>query len=76
VSSDGVPLRLGLRDGKTSDRTATPVALEACWALGLDGGRGLVAESKAYWKRPWGLCLEQGVGRITWVPRPCAVRQE
>jgi len=45
-------------------------------ALGLDGVRGIVADSKAYWKRPLGLCLEQGVGLITLVPRTCAVREE
>ena len=31
---------------------------------------------KAYCKRTLGLCLEQGVGLITLVPRTCAVRQE
>jgi hypothetical protein len=41
-----------------------------------DGVRGIVADSKAYWKRTLGLCLEQGVGLITLVPRTCAVRQE
>src|SRR5215467_5565326 len=75
VSSDGLPLRLGLRDGNTSDSTETPVAIEACLALGLDGVRGIVAESKAYGKRTLGLCLEKRVGLITLVPRPCAVRQ-
>src|SRR5499426_4835937 len=37
VSSDGLPLRMGLRDDKTSDSTATPGAIEECLALGLDG---------------------------------------
>jgi transposase len=38
VSGDsGLPLRLGLRDGNTSDSTETPVALEECLALGLQG---------------------------------------
>ena len=45
-------------------------------ALGLDGVRGIVADSKAYCKRTLGVCLEQRVGLITLVPRPCAVRQE
>ena len=45
-------------------------------ALGLDGVRGIVADSKAYCKRTLGLCLEQHVGLITLVPRTCAVRQE
>jgi transposase len=76
VSSDGLPLRMGLRDGNTSDSIETPVAIEECLALGLDGVRGIVADSKAYCKRTLGLCLEQGVGLITLVPRTCAVRQE
>jgi transposase len=75
VSSDGLPLRLGVRDGNTSDSTETPVAIEECMALGLDGVRGIVADSKAYCKRTLGLCLEQQVGLITLVPRTCAVRQ-
>ena len=76
VSSEGLPLRLGVRDGNTSDSTETPVALEECVALGLDGVRGIVADTKAYGKRTLGLCLEQRVGLITLVPRTCAVRQE
>ena len=76
VSSDGLPLRMGVRDGNTSDSTETPVAIEECVALGLDGVRGLVADSKAYCKRTLGLCLEQRLGLITLVPRTCAVRQE
>ena len=76
VSSDGLPLRMGVRDGNTSDSTETPVAIEECLALGLDGIRGIVADSKAYCKRTLGLCLEKQVGLITLVPRTCAVRQE
>jgi transposase len=76
VSSDGLPLRLGVRDGNTSDSTETPIAIEECVALGLDEVRGIVADSKAYCKRTLGLCLEQRVGLITLVPRTCAVRQE
>jgi transposase len=76
VSSEGLPLRLGVRDGNTSDSTETPVAIEECLALGLDGVRGIVADSKAYCKRTLGLCLEQRVGLITLVPRTCTVRQE
>ena len=57
VSSDGLPLRMGLRDGNPRDRTETPVAIEACVALGLDGVHGIVADSKAYCKRTLGLCL-------------------
>jgi len=76
VSSDGLPLRMGVRDGNTSDSPETPVALEEYAALSLDGGRGIVADSKAYGKRPLGLCLEQRLGLITLVPRTCAVRHE
>jgi transposase len=76
VSSEGLPLRLGVRDGNTSDSTETPVAIEECLALGLDGVRGIVADSKAYSKRTLGLCLEKRMGLITLVPRTCAVRQE
>jgi transposase len=76
VSSEGLPLRMGVRDGNTSDSTETPVALEECLALGLDGVRGIVADSKVYCKRTLGLCLERRVGLITLVPRTCAVRQE
>jgi transposase len=75
VSSDGLPLRMGVRDGHTSDSTETPVAIEECVALGLDGVHGIVADSKAYCQRTLGLCLEQRVGLITVVPRTCAVRQ-
>jgi Domain of unknown function (DUF4277) len=75
-SSDGLPLRMGVRAGHTSESTETPVAIEEGVALGLDGVRGLVADSKAYCKRTLGLCLEQRLGLITLVPRTCAVRQE
>ncbi len=48
VSGDGgLPLRLGMRDGNTSDSVETPVAMEACLALGLEGVHGIVADSKA-----------------------------
>jgi transposase len=77
VSGDGgVPLRVGIRDGNTSDSTETPVAIEECLALGLDGVLGIVADSKAYSKRTLGVCLEKRVGLLTLVPRTCAVRQE
>jgi len=74
VSRDGLPLRLGVRDGNPSDSTATPVAIAEWVALGLDGVRGIVADSTAYCKRPLGLCLEPRLGLITVVPRTCAVR--
>ncbi|HEY7495531.1 MAG TPA: DUF4277 domain-containing protein [Candidatus Tectomicrobia bacterium] len=52
VGGDGaLPLRLGLRDGNTSDSTETPVAIEECLALGLQGVLGIVADSKAYSQR-------------------------
>jgi transposase len=47
VSGDGgLPLRLGVRDGNRSDRVETPLAIEECLALGLEGVRGLVAARK------------------------------
>jgi transposase len=77
VSGDGgLPLRVGLRDGNRSDSVETPLAIEECLALGLDGVRGMVADSKAYSRRTLGLCLEQGIGLVTLVPRTCAVREE
>jgi transposase len=71
----GIPLRLGGRDGNRSDSVETPVAIEACLALGLEGVRGIVADSKAYSRRTLGVCLEQKVALITLGPRTCAVRQ-
>jgi hypothetical protein len=65
-----------VRDGHPSDSTETPIAMAACVALGLDGVRGIVADSQAYGKRTLGLCLEQGVGRVPLVPRTCALRPE
>jgi transposase len=77
VSGDGgLPLRVGLRDGNRSDSTETPVAIEECLALGLDGVQGIVADSKAYSRRTLGLCLERDIGLVTLVPRTCVVRQE
>jgi transposase len=77
VSGDGgLPLRVGIRDGNRSDSVETPLAIEECLALGLEGVRGIVADSKAYSRRTLGLCLEQGIGLVTLVPRTCSVRQE
>jgi len=77
VSGDGgLPLRVGIRDGNRSDSVETPVAIEECLTLGLAGVRGIVADSKAYSRRTLGLCLEHGIGLVTFVPRTCAVRQE
>src|SRR5215216_4921327 len=72
----GIPLRLGVRDGNRSDSVETPVAIEECLALGLEGRRGIVADSKAYSRRTLGLCLERQIGLVTLVPRTCAIRQE
>jgi transposase len=48
VSGDGgIPLRLGVREGNRSDSGETPLAIEECLALGLEGVRGIVADSKA-----------------------------
>jgi transposase len=59
VSGDGgLPLRVGLRDGNTSDSVETPVAIEECLALGLEDVQGIVADSKAYSRRTLGLCLD------------------
>jgi transposase len=77
VSGDGgLPLRLGIRDGNTSDSTEAPVALEECLALGLEGMVGIVADSKAYSQRTLGLCREKSIGLVTLVPRTCGIRQE
>ena len=77
VSGDGgLPLRVGLRDGNRSDSVETPLAIEECLALGLDGVRGIVADSQAYSRRTLGLCLERGIGLVTLVPRTCGVREE
>src|SRR5262249_11553662 len=68
----GRPLRLGLRDGNRSDSVATPRAIEECLALGLDGGRGIVADSKASSRRPLGFCLAQALILVAFLPRPRA----
>ena len=60
----GIPLRLGLHDGNRSDSVETPLAIEECLALGLEGVRGIVADSKAYSRRTLGLCLEHGIGLV------------
>jgi transposase len=72
----GIPLRLGVRDGNRSDSVETPGAIEECLALGLEGMRGIVADSKAYSRRTLGVCLERQVHLVTLVPRTWAVRQE
>jgi transposase len=72
----GIPLRLGVRDGNRSDSVETPLAIEECLALGLEGVRGVVADSKAYSRRTIGVCLEHRLNLVTLVPRTCTVRQE
>jgi transposase len=48
VSGDGgLPRRLGMRDGHTRASVETPIAIEECLALGLEGVHGIVADSKA-----------------------------
>jgi transposase len=77
VSGDGgLPLRIGVRDGNRSDSVETPVAIEECLALGLEGVRGIVADSKAYSRRTLGVCIEHKIDLVTLVPRTCAVRHE
>ena len=77
VSGDGgLPLRMGARDGNTSDSTEAPLAIEECLELGLEGVMGIVADSKAYNRRTLGLCLERQVGLVTLVPRNCGIREE
>src|SRR5215467_3766092 len=72
----GIPLRVGVRDGNHSDSVETPRAIEECLALGLEGVRGVVADSKAYSRRTLGVCLKHQVNLVTLVPRTCAIRQE
>jgi hypothetical protein len=67
---------MGLRDGHRSESVEVPQALEESLALGRGGGKGIVADSKAYSQRTLGLCLEPHVGLVPLVPRPCLRRQE
>jgi transposase len=75
-SGGGLPLRMGLRDGNTSDSEEVPQAIEESLALGLSGFKGNVADSKAYSQRTLGLCLAQQVGLVTRIPRTGGIRQE
>jgi transposase len=62
VSGDGgLPLRVGIRDGNTSDSVETPLAIEEYLALGLEGVRGIVADSKAYSRRTLGCVWKKGL---------------
>jgi transposase len=48
VSGDGgLPVRMGLRDGNTSESVEVPQAIAESLALGLGGFTGIVADSKA-----------------------------
>src|SRR2546427_10312612 len=49
--------------------------MEEGLTLGLEGVRGIVADSKASSRRTLGLCLEHKIGLVTFVPRTCAIRQ-
>jgi transposase len=55
VSGDGgLPLRVGIRDGNRSDSVETPLAIEECLALGLDGVRaGLSPTVRRIAAGPW-----------------------
>ena len=53
----------------------TPLAIGECLAVGLEGVRGRVAESKAYSRQTLGLCLEPKIDLVTLVPRTGAIRQ-
>jgi transposase len=77
VSGDGGwPLRMGLRDGNTSDSVEVPPAIAERLALGLGGFKGIGADAKAYSQRTLGLGLAHQVGLVTLVPRTCSIRQE
>ena len=61
----GIPLRLGVRDGKRRDSVATPVAIAEGLAWGWAGMRGIVAARKAYSRRTLGVCRERQVHCVT-----------
>ena len=52
-----------------------PVAIEESLAVGLAGVRGIVADRKTYRRRTLGVGLARKIGLVTFVPRPCALRQ-
>jgi hypothetical protein len=56
-NAGGLPLRMGIRDGNTSDSMKTPVAIEERLALGGESVIGIVADSKAYSQRTLGLTV-------------------
>jgi transposase len=62
VSREGLPLRMGLRDGHTSDSTETPVAIEACLALGLDGYAALWRTVRPMVNARWGCAWSSAWG--------------
>jgi len=69
-----LPLRLGMRAGKTRDRVETPGAMEEGRALAWEGVHGIVAASKAESRRTCGLGRAKGLGLGPLGPRPWAVR--
>jgi hypothetical protein len=71
----GVPRRLGVRDGHRRASVETPVASEEGLAVGVEGGRGSVADRQASRRRPRGLCVEHQVDGSPGVARPWAIRQ-
>src|SRR5947207_1836993 len=60
VSSDGLPLRMGLRDGNTSDSTETPVA--------IDAGTGTVSSARWQWNTLMGALLSKNSGFSSCTP--------
>jgi len=64
-----------MREGNRSESVATPLAIEECLALGLEGVRGIGAERQAESRRILGLGLAPTIDLVTLVPRTCALRQ-
>jgi len=63
VSGDGgIPLRLGRRDGNRSESVETPVAIEECLALGLEGCVGLRRIVRPLVVAPWAYGWSTGLG--------------
>jgi hypothetical protein len=70
----GSPLRRGGREGNRRERVATPLALEAGLAWGVEGVRGLVAARTATRRRTLGIGLEPKLALVPCVPRTGAIR--
>ncbi|HEY5867955.1 MAG TPA: DUF4277 domain-containing protein, partial [Candidatus Tectomicrobia bacterium] len=73
-SDGGLPLRLGVRDGNTSDSTEMPAAIEECLALGLTGCVGLWQIAKPTVNARWDCAWRSGWGssRSSHAPVWCA----